>query len=169
MEKQIGRVKHYYSHLGVAVLQLDDGIQVGEAIHLRGHTTDFRQRVESLEINKQKVLSVGPGAEVALQLVERVRKGDAVYKVLAEGGGGGLARSIAGAENRDDTQMWKQFRDRTEAGRQLAARLARYANRPEVFSPGLAAWRCACRVRSGDGSERAARCFSGGQTRRAPF
>ncbi len=91
MEKQIGRIKHYYSHLGVAVLQLDDGVQVGDAIHLRGRTTDFRQRVESLEINKQKALSVGPGAEVALQLVERVREGDAVYKVLAEGGVGVIA------------------------------------------------------------------------------
>ncbi len=91
MEKQIGRVKHYYTHLGVAVLELDDGLQVGDDIHLRGHTTDLKQRVESLEIDKQKVQSVGPGAEVALKLIERVRVGDAVYKVLGEGGVGGMA------------------------------------------------------------------------------
>ena len=91
MEKHIGRIKHYFSHLGVAVLQLDDGLQVGDAIHVRGHTSDVKQRVESLEIDKQKVLSVGPGAEVALKLVEPVRKGDVVYKVLAEGGAGGMA------------------------------------------------------------------------------
>ncbi len=91
MEKLIGRVKHYYSHLSVAVLELDDGLQVGDAIHLRGHTTDLKQRVESLEIDKRQVLSVGPGAEVALKVGERVREGDAIYKVLPEGSGAGIA------------------------------------------------------------------------------
>ncbi len=91
MEKLIGRVKHYYSHLGVAVLELDDGLQVSDAIHLRGHTTDLKQRVESLEIDKRQVLSVGPGAEVALKVGERVREGDAIYKVLPEGSGAGIA------------------------------------------------------------------------------
>jgi putative protease len=85
MEKRIGRVTHYYTRIGVAVLELDDELKVGDMIHIYGHTTDFTQRVDSMEVEHQKVESVGPGADVALKVVDRVRRGDAVYKVIEEG------------------------------------------------------------------------------------
>jgi hypothetical protein len=84
MRKMIGRVTHYYSHLGVAVLQLDGELKVGDLVHIDGHTTDYVQLVGSLEINHRKMQSVGPGAEVALQVAERVRKGDRIYLVPPE-------------------------------------------------------------------------------------
>ncbi len=85
MEKRIGRVTHYYTRIGVAVLELEDELKLGDMIHIYGHTTDFTQRVDSMEIEHQKVESVGPGADVALKVVDRVRRGDAVYKVIEEG------------------------------------------------------------------------------------
>lgn len=85
MEKLIGRVSHYFNRIGVAVLELSGGLMVGDVVHIQGHTTDFEQAVESMEIQHQQVQSVGPGAEVALHVIERVRKGDAVYKVFKEG------------------------------------------------------------------------------------
>ena len=52
-EERLGTIKHYYSHLGVAVIHLDRGqIQVGDAIHVKGHTSDFRQTVESLLVRE---------------------------------------------------------------------------------------------------------------------
>jgi len=81
-EQHIGRVTHYYKRIGVAVLELSGGLKVGDVVHIRGHTTDFTQPVESLEIEHQKIQSVGPGAEIALKVIERVRKGDAIYKVM---------------------------------------------------------------------------------------
>lgn len=82
MEKRIGAVTHYFSRLGVAVLQLDDGLAVGDTVHIHGHTTDLTQPVVSMEVEHRKLLEVGPGADVALKVDDRVRAGDAVYKVL---------------------------------------------------------------------------------------
>ncbi len=84
MENHIGQVTHYFKRIGVAVLELSGGLKVGDVVHILGHSTDFTQPVESMEIEHQKVQSVGPGADVALKVIERVRKGDAVYKVIKE-------------------------------------------------------------------------------------
>jgi putative protease len=84
MEKQIGQVTHYFKRIGVAVLELSDGLKVGDVLHIRGHTTDFTQQVASLEVEHQKVQVVGPGADVALKVGERVRRGDAVYRVTEQ-------------------------------------------------------------------------------------
>ena len=82
MEQRIGYVTHYYNLLGVAVLELSDELKVGDGLHILGHTTNFTQLVESMEIEHQQVQSVKPGAEVALKVIDKVRKGDAVYKVI---------------------------------------------------------------------------------------
>jgi hypothetical protein len=56
LEERIGFVTHYYNHLSVAILRLDSGtLRVGDLIHIRGHTTDFSQRVESLEVGHAPV------------------------------------------------------------------------------------------------------------------
>jgi putative protease len=81
MEKQIGRVTHYFTRLGVAVLALDDGLTVGDTVRIVGRTTDFTQTVSSMEVEHRKLQEVGPGADVALQVDERVRMGDVVYKI----------------------------------------------------------------------------------------
>lgn len=84
MEKKIGKVTHYYSRIGVAVLNLSEGLQVGDEIHFQGHTTDFTQRVEHMEVNHHPLQSVGPGADVAVKVIARVREGDTVYRVIEE-------------------------------------------------------------------------------------
>lgn len=84
MEKRIGRVTHYFGRLGVAVLDLNDGLEVGDLVHILGHTTDLIQQVESMEIEHQKLDQVGPGSDVALEVSQRVRAGDSVYKVTEE-------------------------------------------------------------------------------------
>ena len=84
MEVEIGKVTHYYSHLNVAVLQLTDRLSVGDTIHFLGHTTDFVQKVTSLEINHHHVDAVIPGDNVALKVVETVRQHDGIYRVTEE-------------------------------------------------------------------------------------
>jgi hypothetical protein len=82
MDIRIGQVTHYYNRLGVAVLELDDQLRLGEIVLILGHTTELIQEVTSLEVNHHKLQSVGPGQEVALQVSEAVRAGDLVYKVV---------------------------------------------------------------------------------------
>jgi hypothetical protein len=84
METRIGRVTHYFNRLGVAVLELTDSLKVGDAIRFRGHTTEFDQVVASMEINHNKVVAVGPGADVALKVVEPVREGDIIYRLSGD-------------------------------------------------------------------------------------
>jgi hypothetical protein len=84
MEKLVGRVTHYYNRIGVAVLELNAEIKVGDTVLFLGHTTDFTQRVNSMEINHQPVLAVGAGQEVAVKVDEPVRKLDEVFKVMED-------------------------------------------------------------------------------------
>ena len=84
MENHIGWVTHYFKRIGVAVLELSGGLKVGDVVHIQGHITDFTQQVQSMEIEHQKVQSVGPGADVALKVIDHVRKGDVVYKLVEE-------------------------------------------------------------------------------------
>jgi hypothetical protein len=81
MENPVGRVTHYYTRIGVAVLELTNEMNIGDTILFLGHTTDFNQRVTSMQINHIPVQSVGPGREVAVKVDEPVRKWDKVYKV----------------------------------------------------------------------------------------
>jgi len=81
-EEPIGVVTHYYGHLSVAVVRLDTGtLSVGDTVRMLGHTTDFRQKVESLQIEHESVPEVGRRQEFGLKVKEHVREHDVVYKV----------------------------------------------------------------------------------------
>ncbi len=80
--ERIGVVTHYYGHLSVAIIRLESGtLRVGDMIHIRGQTTDFGQKVESLEINHAPVTEVGPNEEFGLKVAEHAREHDVVFKV----------------------------------------------------------------------------------------
>jgi putative protease len=84
MEVEIGRVAHYYNHLGVAVLELEVDLKLGDRIHIRGHSTDFTQRVTSMEVDHHTVLWVKPGDNMALKVTQPVHVHDAVYRIVEE-------------------------------------------------------------------------------------
>ncbi|MCL4458785.1 MAG: translation elongation factor-like protein [Chloroflexi bacterium] len=82
-EKEIGVVTHYYTHLQVAALRLTEELHLGDTIHIKGHSTDLTQTVDSMEIEHQKVEKAGPGQAVAIKVKEHVREHDQIYKVLS--------------------------------------------------------------------------------------
>ena len=84
MEIEIGKVKHFYGHLCVAVLALEDSLKLGDRIHICGHSTDFTQRVGSMEVDHHTVLWVRPGGEVAVKVIEPVHEHDLVYRIVEE-------------------------------------------------------------------------------------
>jgi putative protease len=81
--ERIGVVTHYYSHLSVAVVKLEPGtmLRVGDNIHIKGHTSDFGQRVESLQVGHSPVQEVGPNDDFGLEVVDHAREHDVVYRV----------------------------------------------------------------------------------------
>lgn len=81
MEKRIGRVTHFYDRISVAVLALDEELKVGDEILIRGRSTEFTQHAQSMEIDHKKIQSAGKGAEVALEVLQPVRKGDKIFLV----------------------------------------------------------------------------------------
>ena len=86
MEKEkIGEVFHYFTKAGVAAIKLTDSyIQVGETILFQGITTNFTQKVESLQIENTAVQRAELGQSVGIKVSERVREKDFVYRVLQE-------------------------------------------------------------------------------------
>ena len=84
-EERIGRVTHYFSKVGVAVIELEKGtLKVGETIHISGHTTDFVQKIDSIEIDNEKVPEVKQGDSFGVKVDEKVRDNDDVYKVTED-------------------------------------------------------------------------------------
>ncbi|MEM1577482.1 MAG: U32 family peptidase C-terminal domain-containing protein [Candidatus Pacearchaeota archaeon] len=82
MEIEIGKVVHYFSKIGVAVVELKDNIKKGDKIHIKGHTTDFTQKVESMQINHKPINEAKSGEEIGLKVKDKVREGDIVYKIV---------------------------------------------------------------------------------------
>jgi hypothetical protein len=81
-EERVGFVTHYYGHLSVAAIRLESGsLRVGDTIRILGHTSDFRQRVDSMQIERQPVTEAGKRQEIGIKVTEHARENDEVYKV----------------------------------------------------------------------------------------
>lgn len=81
-EKEVGKVSHFFSHLSVAAIELTDELKVGDTIHIKGHTTDFTQPCESMQIEHQPVESASAGQAIGIKVKDYVREHDIVYKVI---------------------------------------------------------------------------------------
>jgi len=84
MEVEIGKITHYYNHLQVAVLKLNDSLKLGDRIHVLGHSTDLVERVTSMEVNHHVVVWVKPGEDVAIKVNEPVREHDVVFRITSD-------------------------------------------------------------------------------------
>jgi translation elongation factor EF-1alpha len=73
---------HYYGHVDAGIVKIESGeLRVGDTVHIRGHTTDFYQRVERIEVDHAPVEVARPGQAVGLHVAQRVREGDEVLRV----------------------------------------------------------------------------------------
>lgn len=78
----IGVVTHYYSNIGVAVVNVKNPFREGDRLKIAGNTTDFRQMAKSIQFNRKPLKLAPRGREVGLKVNSRVRKGDQVLKFL---------------------------------------------------------------------------------------
>jgi putative protease len=82
-EIEVGRVIDYYAKVGVIAIEMTNSeLHVGDVIHVKGHTTDFVQTVESMQIEHDAVESVKAGDSVGIKVKDRARGHDQVYKVI---------------------------------------------------------------------------------------
>jgi len=80
-DKLIGKVTHYFSKIGVAVIEFSAALKVGDTIRIVGGTTDFTQQVDSMEAENQKVEKAKAGESVGLKIDQKAKEGYSVYKV----------------------------------------------------------------------------------------
>jgi len=82
-EEKIGEIVKYFAKPGVAAIQLTKGIlNQGDTIHIKSHSTDFQQEVQSMQVQHQEVNFAGPGDPVGIKVKERARESDSVYKII---------------------------------------------------------------------------------------
>jgi len=82
MEQEIGRIIHYFSKINVAVLEMTEGqLKTGDTIHIKGYTTEFYQKVESMQVEYQPVDTAKKGEQVGLKVESSVRPNDRVFMI----------------------------------------------------------------------------------------
>ena len=80
--EKIGEVTHYFPHVkAAAILVLKDGLRKGDSVYIKGHTTNFKQGVSSIQLDHVPIAEAKKAQEIGLLVKSRVRIGDTVYKI----------------------------------------------------------------------------------------
>lgn len=83
-ETEVGTVIQFFAKPSVAAVEISSGsIAVGDTIRIRGATTNFEQKIDSMEIDRAPVPSATAGQAVGIKVKDRVRPHDKVFKLMA--------------------------------------------------------------------------------------
>jgi hypothetical protein len=80
--QEVGTIRHYFSKIGVAVVDLTYNLSLGDQILVKGPLTDFEMTVSSMQIEHQSIQHAEAGQSVGLKVSQQVRERDVVYKKL---------------------------------------------------------------------------------------
>lgn len=80
-EEVVGKVSDFFATPVVAGIELTATVNVGDKIHIKGHTTNIELTIESMQINNVNVQQAKAGDSIGIKIDERARRGDTVYKV----------------------------------------------------------------------------------------
>ena len=81
-EEEIGKITHFFGKISVAVIEITSGvIKVGDTIRVKGATTDFEQKIDSMQVDHAPVEEAESGKSIGLKVAEPVREGDTVFKI----------------------------------------------------------------------------------------
>ncbi len=85
VEEKIGLVEHFFTNVSVAAIKITNGeLKIGDTIHIVGAHTDFKQKIDSMQIERDSVEHVKAGDAVGIKVKDRVREHDVVYKIAEE-------------------------------------------------------------------------------------
>ena len=84
-EQIIGKVTHYFGNAHVAAIEITAGeLRVGDTIHIKGHTSDFTQTIDSMQIDRAAVETAKVGDLIGIKVAEHAREHDQVFRVLPD-------------------------------------------------------------------------------------
>ncbi len=78
--QEVGTVRHFFSKIGVAVVELSKPLSVGDQIMIKGPSTDFEMTVDSMQVEHKNIQRAEPGQSIGLKLTQPARERDVVYK-----------------------------------------------------------------------------------------
>jgi len=79
---KVGKVTHYFDKIGVAIVELDANLAVGDKIKfVRGGEDVFEQAVASIQIEHEKKESAKKGDVIGLKTEKEIKEGAEVYKI----------------------------------------------------------------------------------------
>lgn len=78
---ELGVITHYFPKVNAAVVKLKRTIRLGDPLLIKGNTTDFRQTVGSIQIDRKVIESASAGKEIGLEVLKEVRPGDKIFIV----------------------------------------------------------------------------------------
>jgi len=73
--KKVGTVTHYYGKIGVAILQLEGPLKVGDTVKFQGHGADFEQPVSQMQVEHADVSEATAGSQVGMKVDQPVKEG----------------------------------------------------------------------------------------------
>ena len=79
--EEIGKIALFFAKPSAAIVELNAPLRIGETIYVKGHTSDFQQLVESMQVDHQSVQEASAGQSVGIKVKDRCRKHDVVYKL----------------------------------------------------------------------------------------
>jgi len=80
---KVGKITHYFDKIGVAVLEIEEeSISLGDTIKIVGGGEEFEQTIESMQVEHQPIERAEKGMSVGLKVLQPVKKGYQVYKVV---------------------------------------------------------------------------------------
>lgn len=81
-EKEIGKITHYFGHINVGIIELADTLKVGDNVRIKGHTTDLKETVDSMQLEHTSVNEAVKGQSVGIKVANKVHPNDKVYKII---------------------------------------------------------------------------------------
>ena len=81
-EKEIGYVSKFFGGISVAAIEITaDKLSICDTIHIRGHTTELKMKVDSIQIEHETLETAKKGDSIGVKVSEKARRKDKVYKL----------------------------------------------------------------------------------------
>ena len=77
----LGVVEHFFEKIGVAAIKIYSNVKVGDVIEIGTEDEAIRQRISSMQINKQNVLEAHSGDSIGIKTRCPVYKDSNVYLI----------------------------------------------------------------------------------------
>jgi len=77
----VGVVTHYLDKISVVIVKLDADVRVGDRLVLNGEKGPFKQKLSSMQIDRQNVEMASRGDDVGIKVSKKALVGEMVYVV----------------------------------------------------------------------------------------